>query len=48
MRERDERDHEQNYHDPDAEPWTVLALVVVLALICLILIARLALAVIAG
>jgi hypothetical protein len=48
MRERGERDREQNYHDADAEPWTVLALVVLLALICLILIARMALAVIAG
>lgn len=48
MREHGERDKEQNYHDPDAEPWTMLALVVLLALVCLILIARLALALIAG
>ena len=48
MREHGERDKEQNYHDPDADPWTVLALVVLLALVCLILIARLALALIAG
>jgi len=48
MRERGERDREQNYHDPDAEPWTVLALIVLLALVCLIVIARFALALIAG
>jgi hypothetical protein len=48
MRERDEPDREMNYDDPDAEPWTVSALVVLLALICLILIARFALVVIAG
>jgi hypothetical protein len=48
MRERGERDPERNYDDPDAEPWTGLALLVVLALICLILIARFALVVIAG
>jgi hypothetical protein len=48
MREQGERDKEQNYHDPDAEPWTVLALVVLLALVCLILIARVALTLIAG
>jgi hypothetical protein len=48
MRERGEPDRERNYHDPDAEPWTVLALIVLFALICLILIARFALVVIAG
>ena len=48
MRERDEPDREKNYDDPDAEPWTGLALVVLLALICLILIAQFALIVIAG
>jgi hypothetical protein len=48
MRERGAPDSERNYDDPDAEPWTALALVVVLALICLILIARFALAVISG
>jgi len=48
MRERDEPDREKNYDDPDAEPWTGLALVVSLALLCLILIARFALIVIAG
>jgi hypothetical protein len=48
MRERGEPDREINYDDPDAEPWTVSALVVLLALICLILIARFALVVIAG
>src|SRR5262245_18619356 len=48
MRERDEPDREKNYDDPDAEPWTGLALIVLLALICLILIARFALIMIAG
>jgi hypothetical protein len=48
MREWGEPDREKNYDDPDAEPWTGLALIVWLALICLILIARFALAVIAG
>jgi len=48
MRERGEPDWERNYDDPEAEPWTGLALVVWLALICFILIARFALAVIAG
>jgi len=48
MRERREPDQKMNDDDPDAEPWTVLALVVLLALICLILIARFALVVIAG
>jgi len=48
MREQGERDKEQNYHDPDAEPWTVLALIVLLALVCLILIARVALTLITG
>jgi hypothetical protein len=43
-----DRDPERNYDDPDAEPWTGLALIVLLALICLILIARFALVVIAG
>jgi hypothetical protein len=48
MRERGEPDREKIYDDPDAEPWTALALVVLLALICLILIARFALVMIAG
>jgi hypothetical protein len=48
MREDGKRDREPDYDDPDLSPWPVLALGVVLALICLILIARLALAVIAG
>jgi hypothetical protein len=48
MRERDERDSQTDREDPDASPWLVLALGVVLALLCLILIARLALAVLAG
>jgi len=48
MRERDEPDREKNYDDPDAAPWTGLALIVLLALICLILIARFALIMIAG
>lgn len=48
MRERGEPDRKKLYDDPDAEPWTALALVVLLALICLILIARFALSIIAG
>jgi hypothetical protein len=48
MDERGERDNEPDYDDPDASPWPVLALGVLLALVCLILIARFALAVIAG
>ena len=48
MREQGEPDREKNYEDPEAEPWTGLALLVLLALICLILIARFALVVIAG
>ena len=36
------------YDDPDASPWPVLALGVLLALVCLILIARFALVMIAG
>lgn len=39
---------EPGYEDPDASPWPALALGVVLALLCLILIARLALALISG
>jgi len=46
MGERGEREKELNCDDPDAEPWTMLALVVLLALVCLILIARFALALI--
>jgi len=34
--------------DPDASPWEVLALGVVLTLLCLILIANIALAILAG
>ena len=41
-----ERDGWDSY--PDYSPWTALALGVVLTLVCLILIARFALAVIAG
>lgn len=41
-----EREPQQD--DPDLSPWPVLALGVVLALICLILIARLALALLNG
>jgi hypothetical protein len=48
MDERDEWDKKPSYDDPDASPWPVLALGVLLALVCLILIARFALAVIAG
>ena len=48
MRERGERDKEPRHEDPDASPWPILALGVLLALVCLILIARFALAVIAG
>ncbi len=36
---------DERYDDPDTAPWTVLALGVVLALLCLILAARFALAV---
>ena len=38
-----ERDDERRYDDPDASPWPVLALGVLLASVCLILIARFAL-----
>ena len=48
MHERDGRDSKADREDPDASPWLVLALGVVLALLCLILIARLALAVLTG
>jgi hypothetical protein len=48
MRERGEPNHDKNSHDPDAEPWTALALLVLLALVCLILIARFARLLIAG
>ena len=48
MRNRGERDNEPDYDDPDASPWPVLALGVLLALVCFILIARFALAVITG
>ena len=48
MDERDERDNRPGYDDPDTSPWPALALGVVLALVCLILIARLALTIIAG
>ena len=43
-----ERDDERRYDDPDASPWPVLALGVLLALVCLIRIARFALVMIAG
>jgi hypothetical protein len=45
MRERDEWG---SAGDPDRSPWLVLALGVALTLVCLILIARFALAVLAG
>ena len=48
MHERDKRDSEQDYRDPDASPWPVLALGVLLTLVCLILLARVALSIIAG
>jgi hypothetical protein len=48
MHERDERNPEQDYRDPDDSPWPAIALGVLLSLVCLILIARIALAVIAG
>ncbi len=48
MDERDERDNRPGYDDPDSSPWPVLALGVLLALVCLVLIARFALALIAG
>ena len=48
MDERGERDNGPDYDDPDASPWPVLALGVLLALVCLILIARFALAMITG
>jgi hypothetical protein len=48
MHERGEPDRKKIYDDPDAEPWTALALLVLLALVCLILIARFALIMIAG
>ena len=44
---RDERDREPSYDDPDTSPWPVLALGVILALLCLIIVARIALAVLA-
>jgi hypothetical protein len=40
-----EQDGQGFYGDPDRSPWPVLALGVALALVCLILIARFALAV---
>ena len=48
MRECGEPNRDKNCDDPDAEPWTALALLVLLALVCLILIARCARLVIAG
>jgi hypothetical protein len=48
MPERGEPNQHKNSDDPDAEPWTALALLVLLALVCLILIARFARLVIAG
>jgi hypothetical protein len=48
MHERDERNTKQDYRDPDDSPWLALALGVLLCLACLILIARIALAVITG
>jgi hypothetical protein len=43
-----ERDNKPSHDDPDWSPWPVLALGVLLALVCLILIARFALTVITG
>jgi hypothetical protein len=43
-----EHDRWGSYGDPDRSPWTALALGVVLTLVCLILIARFALALLAG
>ena len=43
-----ERDQWGSHGDPDRSPWLVLALGVALTLVCLILIARFALAVLAG
>jgi hypothetical protein len=43
-----ERDDERRYDDADTSPWPVLALGVLLALVCLILVARFAVAVITG
>jgi hypothetical protein len=48
MHERGDKDRGPSYDDPDASPWPVLALGVVLALLCLIIVARIALAVLAG
>src|SRR5690242_15891715 len=48
MNKRDEWRNRPDHDDPDASPWPMLALVILLELVCLILIARFALAVIAG
>lgn len=48
MDEHGERDPRPGYDDPDTSPWPILALGVLLALVCSILIARLALALMSG
>jgi hypothetical protein len=48
MHQRNERDREPRYDDPDAFPWTALALLVIFILLCLIIVARVALAVLAS
>jgi hypothetical protein len=48
VNEPEKRDRGPSYDDPDTSPWPILALGVILALLCLILVARIALAVLAG
>jgi hypothetical protein len=48
MNEHDDWKKKASFADPDHSPWPVLALGVILALLCLILVARFALAVLAG
>jgi hypothetical protein len=48
MDEHGEHDPRAGYDDPDTSPWPILALGVLLALVCFILIARLALTLLSG
>jgi hypothetical protein len=48
MDEHGEHDPRAGYDDPDTSPWPILALGILLALVCFILIARFALALLSG
>jgi hypothetical protein len=48
MDDHRDRDKEPGFDDPDASPWPALALLVIFILLCLIIVANIALAILRG